>query len=154
MTWLERYGKDTPPTPEQIRAYIVSPLWDDLNTYLQTAYDTQPKYTYSCCTMQPGWNVKYQKGGKALATLYPMDGFFIAMVVVGQKEKTEAELLLPSMSEYTQTLYARSGELMGARWLMTEVTDADTLEDVKRLIAIRRPVKAKKNEPQNTEVLS
>lgn len=144
MTWFDAYDKDTQPTPGQMSAFAASPLWDELNAYLQTAYDVQPKQAYSGCSGQPGWNAKYQKGGKSLCTMYPMEGFFIALVVIGQKEKTEAELLLPTMGGYTQALYARSGELMGARWLMVEVRDRETMEDVKRLIAIRRPVKQKR----------
>lgn len=141
MDWLDTYGKDVEPTDEQISAFIHNPLWESLNEYMQSAYATQPKKSFSGCSGQPGWNVKYQKGGRSLCTLYPMDGFFIALVVVGEKERQEVEMMLPGMAEYTQALYERSSALMGSKWMMTRVEDDAVFEDVKRIIATRRKPK-------------
>jgi hypothetical protein len=38
--------------------------------------------------------VKYQNSGKSLCTLYPMEGYFIALVVIGAKEEEEVEMAL------------------------------------------------------------
>lgn len=141
MTWLEKYGADEQPTYEQMSAYVHNPLWENILSYLKTAYDTQPKQSFSGCSGQPGWNVKFHKGGKSLCTLYPMEGFFIALVVVGEKEATEAELMLPSCTPYIQDLFEHAGSLMGAKWLMIHVMDEDILSDMKRLIALRRKPK-------------
>lgn len=32
--------------------------------------------------------MKYRKSGRSLCTLYPMDGHFVALVVIGEHEKT------------------------------------------------------------------
>lgn len=141
MTWLEMYGKDEQPTEAQMSAYVKNPMWEEIQGYLQQAYATQPKQSYSGCSGQPGWNVKYQKAGRSLCTLYPMDGFFIALVVVGERERQEVELMLPTFSAYIQALYESAGALMGAKWLMASVTDEAILADVKRLIAVRRAPK-------------
>ncbi len=85
--------------------------------------------------------MKYQKGGRSLCTLYPMDGFFIALVVIGAKEQTEAELTMPLCEEYTRALFSNTAFSAGGRWLMLSVTDEGVLEDVKRLIQIRRKLK-------------
>lgn len=138
MDWFTAYGPDTEPTDAQITAFIGNDLWADMNTYLQRAYSAQPKRSYSGCSGQPGWNVKYQKGGRSLCTLYPMAGFFIALVVVGERERGEAELLMPVMTPYTQALYEKSAALTGARWLMMEIRNGAVLADAKRLIALRR----------------
>lgn len=137
MEWSQRYTVDQMPTWEAMDAFIGNPLWGDLNAYLQHAYATGPKVAYSCCTWQPGWNVKYQKSGKSLCTLYPMPGFFMALVVVGPKEMTEAELCMPLCSAYTQALFAHTEVFMGGKWLMMHVTGADVLDDARRLIALR-----------------
>jgi hypothetical protein len=81
--------------------------------------------------------VKYKKGGRALCTLYPDDGAFTAMVTVGSKEAAEADLLLPTFSDYLRELYDRTQAFNGARWLMIRVTEARVLEDVKTLIRLR-----------------
>jgi hypothetical protein len=140
MEWMQAYPQSNQPTAEQISDYIANPLWENLNGFLKFSYQVEPTYAYSGCSGQPGWNVKYQKAGRSLCTLYPMPGFFIALVVIGNKEQTEAELLLPTFSEHVQDLYGTAASVMGGRWLMIHVTDEHVLEDVKRLIQIRRKV--------------
>ena len=137
MSWFQRYPKSQQPTLEQISSYIASPLWGELCQWAEKSYRIEPKVEHSTCSGAPGWNVKYKKGGRALCTLYPDDGQFTAMVTVGTKEAAEAELLLPTCSEYIRELFARTQTMNGARWLMIRVTDAQVLEDVKKLIRLR-----------------
>ena len=73
--------------------------------------------------------------------LYPDKGSFTTLVVIGQKEKAETELALPTFSAYTQALYQNTKEGMGQRWLMFKVESAEVLADVKQCIAIRRRTK-------------
>ena len=141
MEWTTLYPADKQPSAAEISQFIANPLWEDLNRFLCDSYVVQPGYSYSICSGQPGWNVKYKKAGRALCTLYPMPGFFIALVTIGAKERAETELALPILSEYTQELFGRSGELMGAKWMMIQVTDGHILNDVKNLIQIRRKIK-------------
>lgn len=128
------------PTPAQCAAYAGSPLWGALCRYLEGAYDTGPVMEYSRCD-PGGWNVKYRKAGRGLCTLYPMGGTFIALVVIGPREQAGAELVLPLCTPEVQRLYRETREGMGQRWLMIEVTAPEVLEDVKRLIALRRKPK-------------
>jgi hypothetical protein len=137
MEWSNLFIKDTPPSWADIDAYINHALWRELNAYLQNAYNAQPKLTYSCCPAQKGWNIKYQKSGKSLCTLYPLPGFFIALVVIGNKEQGEAESLLPRCSQYTQELYRKTTFSCGGRWLMLHVMDQAVLRDAVNLIQLR-----------------
>ncbi len=81
--------------------------------------------------------MKYKKGGRALCTLYPDEGAFTALISISANDMPEAELLLPTFSDYLRELYARTSEFNGARWLMIRVTDPRVLEDVKTLIRLR-----------------
>jgi AraC family transcriptional regulator len=54
-----------------------------------------------------GWNVKYRKGGRALCSLYPKQGYFLALVPYEGKSNA------------------------------FEVSSEDVLQDVKNLIALR-----------------
>lgn len=85
MEWSKLYSKCDAPALEDVGQFVNNELWDKLNFFLQNTYRVQPKLSYSQCSMQPGWNVKYQKSGRSLCTLYPMEGFFIALVVIGSK---------------------------------------------------------------------
>ena len=137
MSWFQRYPKSQQPTLEQISEYIESPLWGELCAWAEKAYQIEPKVEHSTCSGAPGWNVKYKKGGRALCTLYPDEGQFTALITVGAKEAPEAELLLPTCSDYIRELFAHTQTMNGARWLMIRVTDARVLEDVKKLIRLR-----------------
>lgn len=137
MKWSDLYSGAQMPSTEQIAVFIASPLWDDLCSHLHAGYSIQPSVEYSTCSGAPGWNVKYRKGGRALCTLYPDDGFFTCLVTVGSREATEAELLLPSCTESVREIYQNAKPLNGARWLMIPVTSSQILEDVKQLIALR-----------------
>lgn len=137
MEWRTLYSQSNPPVLDDISDYANTRLWQRLNSFLQNTYQIQPKLSYSQCSMQPGWNIKYQKSGKSLCTLYPMEGFFITLVVIGNKENFEAELMLPSFSKYTQSLYQNTAFSAGGRWLMINVTEPAILDDVINLIQIR-----------------
>ncbi len=139
--WGEMFSQQTEPTYEEVSQYINNSLWEEMNEYLQNTYKVSPKLTYSKCSMQNGWNVKYQKSSKSLCTLYPMDGYFIALVVIGNKELTQTELLIPSCTAYLQKLFSETSYSAMGRWLMINVTDTQILADVKSLIKIRVSIK-------------
>jgi len=124
------------PSEQDISAYVKNPLWDRLCTYLEEEYGARRIVEYSRCAV-PGWNVKYKKSGRSLCTLYPMEGYFIALIVIGEREKNEMELLLPSLGSYLQALYRDTKTGMGQKWLMIEVREEEVLNDVKRCVAIR-----------------
>ena len=144
MKWSDLFSANQAPSSEDIEQYIGegSPVWSELLSYIEEAYQVQPKMSFSKCAAQPGWNIKYQKSGKSLCTLYPMEGYFIGLVVVGAKEEEEVEMALGTFTPYVQELYRKSSASCGGRWLMIEVKNKSVLQDIKSLIAIRvRPKK-------------
>ncbi len=125
------------PSFEEITGYIQPPtraLWSELNGFIQGAFQAKPKIAYSVCAGKPGWNVKYQKSGKAICTLYPETDCLIALVVV--KEELAALLpgaqppLHPAILHLVQTVKPFNHTL----WLMISVTDGAVLESVKDLL--------------------
>jgi AraC family transcriptional regulator len=136
-TWDKTNGTQK-PSMETINAYVDSPLFEGLCKYVESEYKSKPVLDYSRCSMQCGWNVKYKKSGRTLCTLYPMEGYFIALIVISDREKTETEFMLPFCTKYLQQLYHETRTGIGQKWLMINVTDDAILEDVKQLIAIRR----------------
>ncbi len=137
MSWSEVFPMDIEPSFEDISGYVKSDVWNQLNAHLQQNYAVKPKIEYSGCSGAPGWNVKYKKGGRSLCTLYPDAGRFTCLVCIGARETVEAELLLPSCTEYTQNLYDSVKPLNGSRWLMIVVDAESILDDAKKLISTR-----------------
>lgn len=137
MNWNQRFPKEQQPSLEEIDAFIDSPLWGELRRWAEERYAVSPKVEHSTCSGAPGWNVKYKKSGRSLCTLYPEEGAYTALISVGAKEMPQAELLLPTCSDYVRKLFSGSAAFNGGRWLMIRVSDARVLEDVKRLISLR-----------------
>lgn len=142
METLDITNQMQQPALDAISTYINNPLWDNLCRHIENEYQSKPELEYSRCSMQKGWNVKYKKAGRALCTLYPMEGYYIALVVIGERERMETELMLPFCSEYFKRLYRETSSGMGQKWLMINVTDEAVLKDVEHCIAIRRGMKA------------
>ncbi len=126
------------PSMTIIRTFVKSHLFEELCEHVEKKFQCKPVLEYSKCSLQRGWNVKYKKAGHTLCTLYPMSGYFIALVVVSIHEQDEIELELPAFTEYVQQLYYNTKSSMGQRWLMVHVTEHAVLEDVKQCIRIRR----------------
>nr|WP_288976163.1 DUF3788 domain-containing protein [uncultured Blautia sp.] len=137
MEWSILYTNGNQPSLEMVAAYINNPLWAEFHSHIQSKYKIEPRMEYSRCSMQAGWNMKYKKSGKSFCTLYPMQGYFIALVVIGRKEMTEAELLIPLYSDYVQTVFKNTKVGNGQKWLMIEVRDREILQNVFSLLQLR-----------------
>lgn len=136
-TW-DKTNELQKPSVTTISVYVNNPLFDELCRHLETEHQSKSVVEFSRCSMQYGWNVKYKKAGRSLCTLYPMEGYFIALIVIGERELPETELILSSFTKYFQQLFYETKTGMGQKWLMINVTEDAVLEDVKQCIAIRR----------------
>ena len=142
MSWSDLFDREHEPTEEQVQEFSKTPLWSELTEHLQQTYNIKPKLSYSGCSMDngywKGWNVKYKKSGKALCSLYPKQGYILALVPVGTKEAAEAELLIPLCDPYTQELYKRTDfGHNGTKSLAFEITNENIIHDVKQFIDLR-----------------
>jgi len=84
MLNYEVFNKETQPTESEIKDFVGTELFTDLDNHLRENYKIKPKLAYSGCAMDNniwrGWNIKYQKNGKSLCTIYPQQGYFMALV--------------------------------------------------------------------------
>lgn len=126
------------PTLEEIEEYTNNPALHHFCSELKETYKCKEKIEFSSCSMAPGWNVKFKKSGKSLCTIYPKESYFTTLIVVGRKEKEEAEALLPGCTAELQELYEQTQEGNGQKWLMIDLEDQDQLyQDSLRRIKIR-----------------
>ena len=135
--WTQLFPMDRKPSVEELDQYADNPLWPELRQYLKDAYGAEPRMDYSRCGLEPGWNVKFKKGSKALATVYLRPGYVTAMVSVAPKDEDAAEGVLLTCTEYTRTLYRNTASSKMGRWLMIDLTSPEVLEDIKALLALR-----------------
>lgn len=131
--------KSYKPTVADLADKINNPLFQNLCDRMESKHRALVSIEYSGDNVLLGWNVRFRKGGKTLLRLYPKNGYFSVLVVVGRKERDKVEQALSSMSKAMQDIYNDTAEGMGQRWLLIDLHKADTLyEDVLRIVDIRR----------------
>ena len=103
MEWNRLYGKDRKPTLEEAGTFAGGLLSGDFMGFMAENCPAAPKLEYSGCTMQPGWNIKFKKNGKNVCTLYPLDGYFICMILIGGDAMAEMEARLGDFTPVSYT---------------------------------------------------
>ena len=111
--------------------------WRSLTSHIESTYKSVPLIVYSVCAGQPGWNVKYKKGSKALCTLYPEPDSFIALVVLGQADLVKLDAVRPAYTPYLLQLADGARLFNNTKWLMIRVTDDAVMDDVQKLLRLK-----------------
>jgi len=141
MLWYDLYNKEKEPLEYQIKDFVDNPLWEELTTHLQQTYNIKPQLFYSGCSMDKGywkgWNVKYKKGSKALCTLYPKQGYILMLLPLGLREISQVDISNLLQDKYMQNLFKQAKPGKTGMSLPVEVKSSKTLQDVKKLIALR-----------------
>lgn len=126
------------PTEYEMNDYINNELWNKFCEFIKNEYNVNPRFEFSKCSLEYGWNVKFKKGSKSLCTIYPRENYFCVMIVIGQKEKAKFEHMLPTFSTEIQEIYKVTKEGNHQKWLMIDLEDEDKkYEDVKKILKIR-----------------
>lgn len=127
------------PSLDEICEYVRNPVFDEFCAEVGAKYKIEGKTEYSKCSWMTGWNVKFKKSGKSLCTVYPNEGYFTVLVVVGKNEKEKVEKLLPECTGEIRSIYNETKEGNGQRWLMIDLEDkGEVYHDVMKFIGLRR----------------
>ncbi len=140
MEFTRMLDEDHQPSEEEILAAIgAGNLWPDLKEYIDQSYDFVPEKVFY--GKKYGWTIRYRKSGKTLASLFPEYGAFTALIVLGKKEGKKAAEMIDEFSSATRDLIGSAKQLHDGKWLWIPVLAPSHVEDVKRLLAVkRRPV--------------
>ena len=131
------------PAFEELSGYIEEPAlswWLDLNVYLQNTYKAKPKMSFSKCSMQRGWNVKYQKSGKSLCTLYPEKESFIVLIVIKLEMIPIIEAMENDFEPVVIDLVKSARPFNGTKWLMIRVENEAILKNARELLVLKHGI--------------
>ncbi|ENY8678230.1 DUF3788 domain-containing protein [Clostridioides difficile] len=130
------------PTLEDIKSYISNETFNQFFAYMNEEYKVLCKIEYSKDVYFKGWNVKLRKAGKGLCVIYPKQGYFTILVVIGAKEQIRFNELYTTLSKEMKEIYNNTKEGNNQRWLMVNIKHKDELyDDILKLIKIRRESK-------------
>ncbi len=137
MEFTRMLNEDHEPSEEEILASIGNAkLWLELKKYLDQSYDFIPEQVFY--GKKYGWTIRYRKSGKTLCSLFPEHGSFTTLIVLGMKEGEKSSQIHDDLSPETRKLFVSTKHLHDGKWLWIRVLKPIHVEDIKRLLAIKR----------------
>lgn len=82
--------------------------------------------------------LKFRQGHKTILTIYTHHDKFTFLVILGRNERERFEMQRDSFSDYILDYYNNSKTYHDGKWMFIDVTTMEQLEEVKRLILIKK----------------
>jgi hypothetical protein len=128
--------KQHTPTQDEIRAVLASAfsLWERLVQFIAESYGLRGELTYG--GKKYGWNLWYRKSGKALASLYPQQGYFVAQVVLGRQQVEQAYQM--PLAANVRSVLENTPQFHDGRWLFIKVISEEDVTDIQQLLMVKK----------------
>ena len=84
------------------------------------------------------YEYKFKKGGKTLCAFYFKENVLGFMIIFGKDERTKVEEIRKELSPDVLETYDNAQTFHDGKWVMFEITDDSLLEDLKKLLLIKR----------------
>jgi hypothetical protein len=135
--------KSRQPTDAEMLAVIgaaIAPAWTALRHFLAGTYAVEP--VFNSGGQKYGWNLQDRLGGRPLTEIYPENGSFTALVILGKKELDQALARLDTFGPTVQRALTDTPRLHDGCWMYIRLSDPQTCEqdarDIQELILIKR----------------
>lgn len=141
--------KSAQPTDEDMLNWIRQPLaeeWTALRSFLMETYAIIPIFNPG--GKRYGWSLQYRMGGRPLCDMYPENGSFTVLVILGKVELDQAMERIESFGSTVRQALTESPRFHDGCWMYIRVADAQTchqdIQDIEKLILIKRKPPRKK----------
>lgn len=123
------------PTRREITAAVGSKLalWEELIQFIRSNFSRREELKFY--GKNYGWAVRFSKGGKALASLYPAGGSFTVQIVLRSIDVKKA--LAMNIGPRVRKIINAAHPYPEGRWLFIPVDGQKDLRDVRALIALK-----------------
>lgn len=135
--------KTIQPSLEDMRNWIGQPIadaWMALRQFVEQSYDIMP--IFNAGGKRYGWNLQYRSGRRPLCELYPEQGSFTALVILGRAELDQALDRIETFGTTIQQALETSPRYHDGCWMYIRVADPLTcqqdVQDIEALIVIKR----------------
>ena len=82
--------------------------------------------------------LKFKQGPKTILTVYTHEDRFTFLIILGRKERELFEAQADSFSDFIREHYEQTKTYHDGKWMYIDVTTIEQLEEVKRLIQIKK----------------
>lgn len=137
--------KSHSPTDEEVISFLGQPpgqFWLALYRFVIDTYGVSPEWKYEGA--KSGWALYCRKSGRALLTLSPDSDGFTALVVLGAKEADQALSLADHFGPNVREKLENARVFHDGRWLWIRVLDPQDVEDIQKLLLIKKSPARKK----------
>lgn len=141
--------KTTQPSDADMIKTIGQPIasaWSDLRRFLVETYEIIP--IFDSGGKKYGWNLQHRIGGRPLCEMYPENGSFTALVVLGKAELEQALKRIDSFGLIVRKTLVETPRFHDGCWMYIRVSDPHTCQqdvlDIQQLILIKKKPPRKK----------
>ena len=137
---------------EEVKTMLgsASSAWEKLVGYIRFHYEIDELWQAGKPTHKHHSNLYFKRGGKTLIMLCVREGYFIACVVFGKDEREKFDAQRENFGEIICKEYDAAETLHDGKWLGFEVRDELPIDDIIRLLPIKRKPN-RKVLPENLE---
>lgn len=127
--------KEHQPTMREISTSVGSmkDLWDSLERFVAENYRTKRDFAFY--GKNYGWAVRFRKGGKALLSMYPVEGSFTVQIVLGETPAKKAYSL--RLGKNAKNVLGRAHQFPEGRWLFIRVISKQDIRDIQQLLLLK-----------------
>jgi len=87
-----------------------------------------------------GWGLRFKKS-KSFCTLIPERNRLVVQIVFGGEEREKAERILSELTPSVRKAYTEATTYHDGKWLALVAEREETLDDIERLLAVKRKPK-------------
>lgn len=123
------------PIVDQINAALggSAALWNDIAGFVRGNYGVKEEMKFY--GKNYGWALRFRKGGRALVSLYPLQGSFKAQIVLNEEAYKKAMKL--SLGVRLKKTMRAAHPYPDGRWLFIPVKTRGDVDRVKKLICAK-----------------
>jgi len=132
---------DRPTKPySEVKALLgdANLAWENLIGYIRFHYEMDEIWAEGKPTHKHFNNLFIKRSGKALLSLHLRDGLFLVSITLGGKERDKFEELRATFGKAVCSEYDSAETLHDGKWLGFEVRNDSLIDDIVRLVHIKR----------------
>jgi hypothetical protein len=141
--------KTTQPSDADMVNTIGPPIadaWTTLRRFLVETYGIVP--IFDSGGRKYGWNLKHRAGGRPLCEMYPENGSFTALVVLGKRELEQALERIDTFGPTVRKALVETPRFHDGCWMYIRISDPlacqQDVQDIQQLILIKKKPPRKK----------
>ena len=114
--------------------------WSQLENFISEQYPGIFNRQWLSGGKKSGWYLRFKKS-KSFCSFIPEENIFKIQIVFGAKEREQVESVRTSLTNSTQKMYDEAKIYHDGKWLYMYVDNDEVVEDIKKLLKIKRKPK-------------